>query len=332
MDKERFDISLEDLQTFLAVADLGSFSRAADRLALSQPSISNRIKRLEAKLNVRLLERTTRKVELTGHGRRLNERASITLRALRDLLQEFHAETSLRRRQVEVAATMMIASVALAPILGSFAEAYPDITVRLKDRIPDAAIAAVIDGKCDMAIMVLERPDPALMFEPLIAGRCVVVTPLGHPLLEKGAATLAEVLAYPVLSPDGHVALRRAIENEAAARGLHLTLSVPARAVTNVMTLLAMAAAGLGVCIHPSTLIPVEFRPTIGLVEIEDCEILRTIGIVTAAGRGLSGSAVRFREHVRRAVREGTVGRAIAPGAGRQIHRSALLRAAHAVI
>ncbi|WP_293881295.1 LysR family transcriptional regulator [Sphingomonas sp.] len=304
MDKERFDISLEDLQTFLAVADQGSFSRAADRLALSQPSISNRVKRLEEKLNVRLLERTTRKVELTFHGRRLHERASITLRALRDLLQEFNAETGMRRRQVEVAATMMIASVALAPILGSFAEAYPDISVRLRDRIPDVAIAEVIDSECDMAVMVLERADPALAFEPLLADRCVAVTPLGHPLLKRGSATFAEVLAYSVLSPDGHVALRRAIEEAAAARNLQLTLSAPARGVTNVMTLLAMAAAGLGVCIHPSTLIPAEFRPTIGLVEIEDCEILRTIGIVTASNRSLSGPAMRFREHLRRAVRE----------------------------
>ncbi|WP_242140531.1 LysR family transcriptional regulator [Sphingomonas sp. TREG-RG-20F-R18-01] len=302
MDKERFDISLEDLQTFLAVADQGSFSRAAERLALSQPSISNRVKRLEEKLNVRLLERTTRKVELTQHGRRLHERASITLRALRDLLQEFHAETGMRRRQVEVAATMMIASVALAPILGSFAEAHPDISVRLRDRIPDAAVAEVLDGECDMAVMVLERSNPALAFEPLLADRCVAVTPLGHPLLQKGSATFAEVLRYSILSPDGHVALRRAIEEAAAARGLDITLSAPARGVTNVMTLLAMAAAGLGVCIHPSTLIPAEFRPTIGLVEIEDCEILRTIGIVTATGRNLSGPAMRFREHLRRAV------------------------------
>ena len=150
--------------------------------------------------------------------------------------------------------------------------------------------------------MVLERPDSALAFEPLLADRCVAVTPLGHPLLGRGSASLSEVLAYPVLSPDGHVALRRAIEEAAAARGLHLALSAQARGVTNVMTLLAMAAAGLGVCIHPSTLIPAEFRPTIGLVEIEDCEILRTIGIVTAAGRSLSGAATRFREHLRHAV------------------------------
>lgn len=304
MDKERFDISLEDLQTFLAVADQGSFSRAAERLALSQPSISNRVKRLEEKLDVRLLERTTRKVELTDHGRRLHERASVTLLALRDLLREFNAETGMRRGQVEVAATMMIASVALAPILGSFAEAHPEISVRLRDRLPDAAVAEVATGECDMAVMVLERPDAALAFEPLLADRCVAVTRLGHPLLEKGSVTFAEVLEHPLLSPDGHVALRLAIEEEAAARGLEITLSARARDVTNVMTLLAMAAAGLGVCIHPSTLIPAEFRPTIGLVAIEDCEILRTIGIVTATGRSLSGPALRFREHLRRSVRE----------------------------
>ncbi len=297
--KERFDVSLEDLQTFLAVSDLGSFSSAAKRLNLSQPSISNRVKRLEDKLGVQLLNRTTRKVSLTPHGKRLHERASVTLLALHDLLRDFYAEIGARRRQVDVAATVMIASVALAPIVGSFCDAHPSITVRLSDRLPDSAVAAVIDGRCDMAVLTLEAPHPALHFEPLVADRCVAVVGLHNPLVQKRSAKLAELLDYPLLSPDGHLALRHAVERQADPLGLDINYADQARGVTNVMTLLAMAAAGLGVCIHPSSLIPAEFRPTISLLEIEDCEIVRTYGIITSAERVLSPAAASFRDHLR---------------------------------
>lgn len=307
-DKERFDISLEDLQTFLAVADLGSFSRAADRLSLSQPSISNRVRRLEEKVGTRLLDRTTRRVELTKDGQRLHARASVTLRTLKDLLREFHAEIGTRRLEVDVAATIMVTTIALPPIIGAFSTDHPNISVRLTDRSPAAAIADVTAGKVDMAVLAAVQLPPGLGFELLVEDRCAVVTPLGHPLLARGSATLAEVLAHPLLSPDGHVALRQAVMAEAEARGLTVQLASPALGVSNVMTLLAMAAAGLGVCIHPPSLIMPEFRPTIGVVELSDCDIVRSFGIVTATDRRLPEPARAFREYLREAARSGRFG------------------------
>ncbi len=293
-DKHRFDVGLEDLQTFIAVADLGSFSRAAEHLSLSQPSVSNRIRRLEEKLLVRLLDRNTRRIDLTSQGQRLYIQASATLRGLRDLLQEFNKEASARNRQVNLAATLMVSALALPPILRLFHDAHPSIPLRLFDLTPDEAVAQVVDGRCDMAVMALVEPRAGISFEPLVVDPCVVVTPLGHPLLAFAAAPLAEVLKYKVLSPDGHVGLRRAILDEAARRGLSVQLSTQARGVGSVMTLLAMAAAGLGVCIHPRSFVPTELQPTVGVVPLADCEILRTFGLVTADGRMPSPSARCF--------------------------------------
>ena len=298
-EKQRFDISLEDLQTFLVVADLGSFSRAAAQLHLSQPSVSNRVRRLEEKLATKLLDRTTRKVDLTSDGQRLKMQAAVTLRALRSLCQEFYAQSGARRKQVDVAATVMVATIALPPIVRNFNERHPDIVVRFQDRIPTEAVHAVQSGDCDMAVMVLDKERPDVDFEPLLSDRCVVVTPLNHPLLASAEAMFADVLRYNVLSPDGHVALRQAIATEAEARGLLLRLAPEARNVSNVMTLLGMAAAGFGVAIHPQSLIPAEFRPAVGVVPMADCEIVRTFGIVTARDRPLSASARLFQKFLR---------------------------------
>ena len=305
VERYRFDVGLEDLQTFVAVAELGSFSRAAERMNLSQPSISNRVRRLEEKLLVRLLNRTTRKVELTTEGRRLYLQSAETLKRLRDLLREFTGEAAVRERQVHVAATLMVATVGLPPLLRRFHEANPQISVTLSDLTPPQALARVADGRCDLAVMSVREPREGVQFEPLFEDPCVAVTSRDHPLLEHDAIPLAALLAEPLLSPEGHVDLRRAIEAEADRLGLEVRLAPEARGVSNAFTLLAMAAAGLGVCIHPRAFIPAELEPTLGIRPIADAQIVRTFGLVTPAERALSPAARRFRDFVRASVGSG---------------------------
>ncbi len=298
----RFDIGLEDLQTFLAVAELGSFSQAAQKLNLSQPSISNRVRRLEEKLLVRLLDRTTRRVELTAQGRRLFREARAVLSGLHELLQEFSHDAAMRDHQVQVAATLMVATIGLPPILRRFHDAYPSVSVSLHDLKPSQVVEQVLSGQCDLGVMALAEPPPNVSFEPLGTDPCVVVTPLGHPLLKYKAPPFEEVLKYAVLSPNGHVALRRAIETAAQSRGLAVRIVPEALNVGNVYTLLAMAAAGLGICIHPRSFVPGELAPTLGVVPLADCDIVRTFGIVTADDRELGQAARRFREFLRQSV------------------------------
>ena len=104
----RFD--LVELETFLAVVELGSFSAAAKRLHISQPSVTSRIQRLESMLRVRLLVRTTRHVDPTPAGTRLRDRAETALRDLRVLLQEFQADADVARLRVTIAAPPMISA------------------------------------------------------------------------------------------------------------------------------------------------------------------------------------------------------------------------------
>ena len=290
----RYDVGLEDLQTFLAVAELGSFSQAASQLNLSQPSISNRIRRLEEKLLTQLLLRTTRRVELTPQGRRLYLQASETLRSLRTLFQEFGSEASLRDRQVRIAATLTVATIGLPPILRRFRDAHPAISLALRDCTPSEAMDYVTDGTCDLAVLAMKEPRSGLSFEPLVADPCVVVAALRNPLLRHAAVPFAEVLEHALLSPSGHVGLRRAVVAEAEKRGLSVRFSAEAEGVSNAMTLIAMAAADFGVCIHPRSFVPAELQPTVGVVPFSDCEIVRTFGILTCDSRPLSLAARNF--------------------------------------
>ena len=103
-DKEPTPLRLEmvDLETFIAVSTLGSFSAAARRLNITQPSVSGRVQRLEASLGIKLLVRTTRKVELTRRGTLLRAQAERTLAGLRRLVDDFRLEAATARSRVKI--------------------------------------------------------------------------------------------------------------------------------------------------------------------------------------------------------------------------------------
>ena len=305
IERYRFDVSLEDLQTFIAIAELGSFSRTAKLMNLSQPTISNRIRRLEEKLCMRLFDRTTRRVELTPPGRRLYLQSSETLATLRLIMHEFAGQAAARAREVHVAATMMVASLGLPHLIRLFNVGDSSIRAAMHDLLPQEAIEALRSGDCDLAVMAQSEHTASFRFQPLFKDACVAITARGHPLLRHAAAPLSEVLAEPLLIPMGQRELFGSIQAEADRLGLEILLAPEAQGVRNTFTLLAMAAAGLGVCIHPRSFIPAELKPTIGSVPLRDASIVREFGLVTCADHELSLAARRFCEFIRNTVKPG---------------------------
>src|SRR5690349_19587631 len=143
-------IGLRELEAFVMVAELGSFSAAARRLNLSQPAVTARIQKLEERLGTRLLVRTTRSIEATDTGRRLAEQAALTLRELNTLLLELMAEGARDRPRVVVATTFMVAATILPRLIRRHAEREPDTEVVLRDLHQAAAIDSVQRGESDL--------------------------------------------------------------------------------------------------------------------------------------------------------------------------------------
>ena len=166
--------SIAELETFLAVAELRSFSRAAEQLCLTQPAVTGRINRLEAALGVRLIERTSRRLSLTGDGEQLQEGADRVLAELRALFSGFGV-ASRGERPVAVACTGGIAALFMPALVRAFGNAHPDVHVNLLDLPPPAALEAVRRGRADFAIMAIEDRPQGVAFELLIDDDCVVV-------------------------------------------------------------------------------------------------------------------------------------------------------------
>jgi DNA-binding transcriptional LysR family regulator len=302
----RLKFKLEDLETFLTVAELGSFSRAAEMLGVSQPSITSRVQRLELSLGTTLLARTTRRIVVTDAGERLRTTADTALRDLRILLRTFRAEAETKTHRMTLAATPLLAAVVLLPIIRRYMQSHAHADIKLHDVTVQQALAELTSGAADMAIMVLDGHHPEFKFEALTVEECVVVTPLKHPLLAKAEASFEDIVQYPVLLADFYSSLRTVLEAEYAKRGLPFQPMIQMNDVSNINTVIGMVAAGMGVTFVPRTLISREQRGTVGMVPIKGFRIMRHYGIVTLRDKPMSATARSFARFVRASIPAGS--------------------------
>lgn len=143
-----------ELKAFVAVVDRASFARAADHLGVSRSALSQIIRQLEARLGVRLLNRTTRSVAPTESGRRLHERVAPMLREIDDAVAQAVGATSRTAGTLRINTLSMAAKKLIAPRLGRFHRAYPDVVL---DIVIDDGLSDIVAGGFDAGIRVGER-------------------------------------------------------------------------------------------------------------------------------------------------------------------------------
>lgn len=196
--------ALDDLVVFAAVAEAGGFSAGARRLGVSKSQASAAVARLEARLQLRLLHRTTRRISLTEAGRAALPHAQAAALAARDAEE---AATTLRtapRGVLRVNAPMSFGLLHVAPALGAFARAFPEIRV---DLVLDDRRLDLVEGGFDLAVRIGDLPDSSLVATPVGINRNLLVASAdylaraGQPAGPADLATHA-ALVYS-LSPTG---------------------------------------------------------------------------------------------------------------------------------
>ena len=289
----RISIGPAELETFLAIAELGSFSKAAERLSLAQPSVTNRVQRLERAVRARLFERTTRAVILTQAGERLRARVEPIIRDLHDVIEDFCTEAELRSHHVVVATTTMLATVLLPPIITRFATANPSIRVDLQDQVGQLA-SDIRSGRVDLAVLAQHSHLEGIDFEKLTEDRFMVVGPRGHQALTQGAVSVPQLARHPFLLLAAYQNRIGALTAAAAAHGLALS---PMRTVTNVSTLLGLVSAGLGLTVLPGLILRVGGvidDTNFDVADLDDVVMTRPYGIASLAGHEWSPAAKAF--------------------------------------
>ncbi|WP_326538310.1 LysR family transcriptional regulator [Pseudorhodoferax sp.] len=241
------NVSLRQLRAFGAVARLGSFTRAAQQLHITQAGLSGMIRELETQLDTRLFDRTTRAVSLTTAGQHLLPVAEQTLEQLESSFASLGRQAALARRTLTVGATPLVASCVLPTVIRRFAQQQPDLTVRLRDIERDQIQAQVEAGELDAGFGVFLSSAVGIQRVPLLKLPLLLASPADSGLPASVPWKMLRplpLLALPVGNP-----VQRLIDDQLAAIG---RANEERPEFNNFHTLLAMVEAGLGHAVLPS--------------------------------------------------------------------------------
>ncbi|MEH3023747.1 MAG: LysR family transcriptional regulator [Pseudomonas oryzihabitans] len=285
------DYELQDIRSFVKIAELGSFHEAADALHLSQPALSRRIKKLEDGLGTPLLERTTRRVGLTSVGRDFLPKARRLLDDFEDSILSIRELAERQTGQVTLACIPTAAFYFLPSVIRQYNEQYPKIRIRLLDLSANDGLEAVLRGEADFGINMLSGQHPDIEFVPLVQEQFVLACRRDHELAGRPTISWAELVEHRLIGVGRLSGNRVLLDHALSARGIRPKWFYE---VQHLSTSLGMVEAGLGVSAMPSLAMPAADHPTLVSVPLTDPEVTRTLGLVSRRGASLSPAAEKF--------------------------------------
>lgn len=194
------EVHTRQLQYFIAVAEELSFTRAAQRLHVSQQGLSTQIKQLEHDMDVTLFTRTTRQVELTAAGAEFLRHVRDALSSLSFGLEEARAVHRGEHDRLVLGCLEGAALTLTEPILAAFRARYPEVTVELSHFTYDTPSAGLASGLVDIAFVRRPFVDAGLRFEPLFTQPLMAMLPSRHRLADRAEVTAGELLEDPILA------------------------------------------------------------------------------------------------------------------------------------
>lgn len=191
-------MEFKQLEAFVAVVDYGSFSEAARRLYLTQPTISAHVRSLEEELHTRLIIRTTKKTSVTTKGYQLYDSAVRMLEIRNNLLENF---TGVQKHMIDLSASTIPSSYLLPEMLASYGKSHPDVYFHSIQTDSEDSINRVLDGTVDLALVGNNTRDENCIFVPFCQDELVIATPVNsHYLgLKNDTTTFQDFIKDPII-------------------------------------------------------------------------------------------------------------------------------------
>jgi DNA-binding transcriptional LysR family regulator len=284
-------VELHQLAYAAVIAEERSFTRAATRLHVAQPSLSRAIKLLERELGIVLFHRARGQatVEVTREGAALLPFVRRVLADVEDTTGEARALKGLAAGRLVVGATPSLATRLLPAALADYHGAFPDVELALVEAGSRTLTAYITDGRVDVGVVVLPIDDPRVATAPLLDDPLVLAVDSTHPLAHRAGVRLRELDRLPMVAfPDGYDL--RAVTDEALRRiGIQPRTIVEGGEMDSV---LALVAAGVGVAVLPAIAVPAD-GPIRG-VPLTHPRLSRTIALARRADRPAAHAAREF--------------------------------------
>ncbi|WP_445477459.1 LysR family transcriptional regulator [Lysinibacillus irui] len=277
-------MDIKQLHYFIAVSEHMNFSKAAERLHISQPSLSNAIKKLEEEIGSPLLERNTRNLQLTEAGEVLFERAKVIVKNMEVLKIEMDEVIIHGTREITIGVMESIKHW-LPKVIANYKKDYPEMIIHLVDILGSKRVKKSLKSyKTHLIITNQLMDDPELEVKTLYEERLVAVLPLHHPLAKKEKVTISDISEEPFIISTEGFQTRRDILNtfEQAGKNIHIQFEIE-----RFETAVSLVRENLGVTILPENYLQGPTAKTIVKKEIEGANLSRNVYLVYLKKRHL---------------------------------------------
>jgi len=292
------NIDILGAEAFVAIAELGSFGKAARRLHITQTALTRRLQNFEALLGVTLIERTTRSVALSPLGREFLPEARRLIAELGAALLEISERGRAQRGEVSIACVPTVGVRFLPPIIQAYSASHPHNRIKILDHASSAVADAVLRREAEFGIHIGGHHHPDLVSAPLLSDRFVLICRRDHPLAKKRSLAWRQLRAQPLIFV-GAVSGNRPLLDAALAKR-HLELDAHYE-VQHSSTALGLVAAGVAPAVVPSLAFEATAYPSLREVALVDPVVARSLVLVSRRTARLSPAAQALYDLIRTA-------------------------------
>jgi DNA-binding transcriptional LysR family regulator len=281
------NVTLRQLRVFIEVARLQSFSRAGDEIGLTQSAVSRCVRELEAEIGVKLVDRTTREVQLTDVGANLIASIPRLLNDLDDALREIREIGEQRRGRVVVAASPTVACRLMPEVVAACGRQFPYITLGLRDDVQSDVVRKIRSGEVDFGVIIGPFAAEDLETQCLTTDSFCVVVRADHALARREQVSWTELDGERLVMLDYASGSRPLIDAVMSEQGVHAPV---VQELGHPATVFGLVEAGVGISVLPWLALPVPAgaslvaRPLVPRAE-------RTVELVRRRDRSLSPAA-----------------------------------------
>jgi DNA-binding transcriptional LysR family regulator len=286
-------MDFDQIETFLEVAKLSSFSRAAERRFRTQPAISSQIRSLEEEVGAKLLDRSGGRVAVTAAGKVFQKYAEETIEQRRVMLIGLAEMHRVPRGEIVVAANEGTCLHILPEVFAEFKRQYPDVAVNVKRSEHQKILEALIENSCDFGVVSMPIKDKRYTVVPIHKDELVVITAVKHHLAGRNEVSLADVAQYRLLLPKlGRT--RDTLETLFHERRLKpiISMELDSSELTK-----RFVAADVGISFISRSNVAEEIKAkTLSALKIADAVVQRDLALVFRKDKALSRAALAFIE------------------------------------
>lgn len=289
------NISIRHLRAFYAVAQDGSFTRAAESLHLTQSTLTATIKQLEEQVGLTLLDRTTRSVLLSREGKRFLPVAERLLSDFDTALADLRAVSEQQQGQVGIAASPSTISRLLPSIVKRYQQQYPNIGIYLRDDGAGGIEQRILDNEVDFGVASNHSSHPDLSYQPLLSDRYGVVCCADHPLANSHAELSWDSLEQQrliYLTTDTGIRVQLA---QFKRQGMvNIELDGPVIEASNPAAIAALISEGMGISLLPALAAGTTAFERLKFIPLTEPSISREICLIQRKGRSLTPAAAHM--------------------------------------